>query len=228
MDGVQWHNRRLAVGFNMSWVFVDAIELDELYAALDVKSTGEAADPYDLGTFRVELAGLRPKAEWCAVFGHYSFVLDLAIGTDPPRLERLPAKSRAVSCVVLEHAMISHASLWQDGRHIWQVHHQPSREHPRNLEFWGDLPPGFSGSWDAALQKQSKHDARRKPGEWGVDYLFNVPLDTAAEITGFRHTGAGEAAYRDVTALETINGNTLQRLSNPPKWWQTVGSTKYW
>jgi len=31
------------VGFNMSWIFVDRIELDELYAAFDVKSTGEAA-----------------------------------------------------------------------------------------------------------------------------------------------------------------------------------------
>ena len=33
------------MGFNMSWVFVDQIDLNELYAALDVKSTGEAADP---------------------------------------------------------------------------------------------------------------------------------------------------------------------------------------
>ena len=31
------------MGFNMSWIFVDRIELDELYAAFDVKSTGEAA-----------------------------------------------------------------------------------------------------------------------------------------------------------------------------------------
>jgi len=94
------------VGFNMSWMFIDQIDLNELYAALDVKSTGEAADPYDLGTGRVPLAGLRPKDGWCAIFGHYSFVLDITIGTDPPRLARLPTKSRAVSCVVLEHANI--------------------------------------------------------------------------------------------------------------------------
>jgi len=66
----------------MSWIFVDRIELDELYAAFDVKSTGEAADPYDLGTSRVPLAGLSPKAGWCAIFGQYSFVLDITIGTD--------------------------------------------------------------------------------------------------------------------------------------------------
>ena len=123
--------RRSAVGFNMSWVFVDQIDLNELYAALDVKSTGEAADPYDLGTKRVPLAGLRPKDGWCEIFGRYSFVLDITIDTDPPRLARLPAKSRAVSCVVLEHANISHASLWQ-GREIWQVHHQPTKEQPEH------------------------------------------------------------------------------------------------
>jgi hypothetical protein len=31
------------VGINMSWIFVDQIDMHDLYAALDVKSTGEAA-----------------------------------------------------------------------------------------------------------------------------------------------------------------------------------------
>ena len=38
------------MGFNLSWIFVDQIDFSELYAALDVRSTGEAADAYDLGT----------------------------------------------------------------------------------------------------------------------------------------------------------------------------------
>src|SRR5215468_6581796 len=130
----------------MSWIFVDQIDLNDLYAALDVKSTGQAADPYDLGTGRVPLAGLKPKDGWCAIFGHYSFVLDITISTDPPRLTRLPAKSQAVSCVVLEHANISYASLWQDGRHIWEVRRQPSRTQHEHLEIWGDLPPTCRGS----------------------------------------------------------------------------------
>ena len=216
------------MGFNMSWIFVDQIDLNELYAALDVKSTGEAADPYDLGTKRVPLAGLRPKDGWCAIFGRYSFVLDITIGTDPPRLTRLPAKSRAVSCVVLEHANISHASLWQ-GREIWQVHHQPTREQPEHLDFWGDLPPSFIGTWEVALQKQRERNAMLKSGEWGVDSVFDVPLAAAAEITGFRHNRAfQEEAYREVTNLKPINGNVLRRLNHPPKWWQTVRSIEYY
>jgi hypothetical protein len=125
--------------------------------------------------------------------------------------------------------MISYASLWRESRHIWEVRHQPSKEQPEHLVFWGDLPPAFIGIWDAALQKQRELDARRKPGEWGVDYLFDVPLDAAAEITGFWHyRGPGkEDAYREVTTLEPIKGNSLRRLSKPPKWWQSVGSTEY-
>jgi hypothetical protein len=217
----------------MSWIFVDQIDLNELYAALDVKSTGEAADPYDLGTGRVPLAGLKPKEGWCAIFGHYSFVLDITIGIDPPRLTRLPAKSRAVSCVVLEHANISYASLWQDGRYIWEMRHQPSKDEPNHLVFWGDLPAGFVGNWGAALEKRraSEAEAKGKPSNWWgpFDYVFSVPLDMAETITGFRHNRGGkEVDYRDVTNLEPINGNALRRLSNPPRWWQTVRSTKYY
>jgi hypothetical protein len=99
----------------------------------------------------------------------------------------------------------------------------------RALDFWGDLPPSFFGTWEAALQKQRERNAMRKPGEWRVDYVFDVPLNAAAEITGFRHDRDPdkEDAYREVTTLEPINGNSLRRLSNPPRWWQMVGSTEY-
>ena len=98
------------------------------------------------------------------------------------------------------------------------------------MDFWGDLPPSFIGTWEAALQKQREHNATRKLGEWGVDYIFDVPLDLAAEITGFRHSrGFGkERTYREVTTLEPINGNALRRLNHPPKWWQTVRSIEYY
>jgi hypothetical protein len=102
---------------------------------------------------------------------HYSFVLDKTIGTDPPRLARLarlPAKSPAVSCVVLEHADISYTSLWQHGRHTWEVRHQRSREQPEPLEFWGDLPRTFISIWEAALvkQRQSERVANPANGLW--------------------------------------------------------------
>src|SRR5262249_42758628 len=113
------------MGFNMSWIFVDGINPDALYAALDLAPTRETADWRELGTSDVPLAGATLKSGWCAVFARYALILDATIGTDPPRLARLPATSRAITCVVLEHAMVSYSSLWQGGRHVWQIRHHP-------------------------------------------------------------------------------------------------------
>jgi hypothetical protein len=106
--------------------------------------------------------------------------------------------------VVLEHANISYACLWQAGREIWQARHRPSKEQPEHLDFWGDLPPSFFGTWEAALQEQRERNAMRKPGEWGVDYVFDVPPIAAAEITGFRLT-EGEAKKTHIATLPLSN-----------------------
>jgi hypothetical protein len=37
------------------------------------------------------------------------------------------------------------------------------------------------------MDKQRAQEESRRLGEWGVDYVFDVPLDTAATTTGFRH-----------------------------------------
>jgi len=67
--------------------------------------------------------------------------------------------------------------------------------------------------------------------------VFDVPLDVAAMLTGFRYGGAMEPDYfreltepdffRNLRTLVPINGNVLTRLSRRPKWWQTIGSIKY-
>ena len=103
-------------GFNMSWIFVDGINEDALFDALDLAATGVTPDEHDLGTSHVPLAGASLKSGWCAVFAQYALVMDATVGTNPARLMRLPARSRCITCVVLEHAMVSYASLWQEGR----------------------------------------------------------------------------------------------------------------
>jgi hypothetical protein len=212
------------VGFNMSWIFVNGIDENALYEALELTATGETPDPLDLGTSYVPLAGAVLKSGSCAVFAQYSLVMDVTVGTNPMRLARLPAKSRCITCVVLEHAMVSYASLWQDGGHAWQIRHDASQGE-QHLETSGDLPSAFAGFRDVALDKQR---ATGKSGQRRVDYVFDVPLDTAATITGYRSDRAVEKGFfRSVRTLIPTNGNALTRLSQPPGWWQTVGSIRY-
>jgi hypothetical protein len=215
------------VGFNMSWVIVDGINESALYEALDLAATDETPDPYDLGTSYVPLAGAALKSGSSAVFAQYSLVMDPTVGTKPARLTRLPARSRCITCVVLEHAMVSYAGLWQDGRYAWQIRHD-SRQGEQHLEVSGDLPSAFASLRDIALEAQRAQEAGSKSDEWRVDYTFDVPLDTAAAITGYRHDRTVENDFfRTVRTLIPTNGNVLTRLSQPPGWWQTLGSIRY-
>ena len=215
------------MGFNMSWILVDEIDQDALLAALDLVPTRETPDRHDLGTSRVPLAVATLQSGWCAVFAKYALVMDATLGTEPPRLVRLPVQSRAITCVVLEHAMVSYASLWSGSRHIWQIKHDP-RHGVEQLETTGDLPAGFSSIHDSAMQKQRTEPEKRRVSGWGVDYIFDVPVDTAAAITGFRHDRLmGKDIFRSLQSLAPADGNVLTKGSNPPKWWQTVGSIRY-
>ncbi len=217
----------VVVGFNMSWLFVDGIPQDGLYEALELAPTSGTLNRYDLGTSSVPLAGATLTSGWCGIFAKYALVMDLALGTNPPRLLRLPAKSRSIMCVVLEHAMISYASLWQGGHCTWQVRHD-SREGDEHLEALGDLPPAFAAFREVAVEKRRAQEQRRRPGEFGVDYVFDVPLDTAATITGYRHTRrVDDDFFRHLESVVLTDGSILTKLSQPPTWWQTAGSTKY-
>ena len=58
--------------------------------------------------------------------------------------------------------------------------------------------------------------------------MFDVPLDTAATVTGYRHDREVEQDFfRNVRTLVPIKGNVLTKLSDPPRWWQTLDSIQY-
>ena len=77
------------------------------------------------------------------------------------------------------------------------------------------------------MDKQRAEDARRKSGEWAVDYFFDAPHDTAATITGYRNSAVEKDFFRNLHSFVSTKGNVLTKLSQPPGWWQTVGSIEY-
>jgi hypothetical protein len=162
------------VGFNMSWVCVDGIKPEAL--ALDLAPTGEIPDLSDLGLSDTPWAGATLKSGWCAVFASHEAALGLPI-------PRLPAHCWHVVCSVMEIVTIS-ASLWQGGRQIWNIVHQGNRNLGiTDLEASGDLPPEFAAIRDIAVDKAR---TTTPDDEWTGTPVFDVPIDTAAVITGLR------------------------------------------
>ncbi|MEQ1902538.1 MAG: hypothetical protein ABL866_17615 [Devosia sp.] len=212
------------MGFNFSWIFVEGATRQDLWAALDLAPVQKMEDAADLGTSHAEIGAAKFGEKWQAVFTIYALTLDAAFATNPPRIARLPSKSRCVVCLVLEHAMISYAALWQAGRRVWEIRHNGGQ----HLDASGDLPSAYPGIRARADMQQLAEDKLRSPMRMHTDYLFDVPLDTATTITGFRHSsGNSWDILSDLHVLQPVDGAEFDRLYNPPYWWQKTNSMTY-
>jgi hypothetical protein len=100
-------------------------------------------------------------------------------------LRRLSTGADLVACFVEEHVMFSGAASWRDGSRIWSVEHDGQKEGFRDLVVTGDLPGEMFGIIDKAKASQ---DAEGSTAE--VDFFFDIPVDIARQITGFRYDRA--------------------------------------
>jgi hypothetical protein len=85
------------------------------------------------------------------------------------------------------HAMVvSRAAGWKDGEQIWSVTHD-AQEGDGHLEVEGEPPCGFGAIRDR-LAKQQEEDG-------GADFLFDILVTLAKEITGYRHDERPEITF---------------------------------
>ncbi len=130
-------------------------------------------------------------------------------------LQRVSAGCEAIACFLEEHVMYSAAVGWRDGRRLWSVTYEAERSR-RDVAVEGELPAGSS-----AIRARLEADQVRAGGERAaVDYLFDVPIEIAKSVTGFRHdedVTSSEAAPFEVLA-RTSTGKAAERRP----WWRSL------
>ena len=95
--------------------------------------------------------------------------------------------------------MFSSASGWKDGRNCWSITHN-AQQGIEHLEAGGELPEAFEAIRNEMLTKQKEENVRmagiRRPlfrprsvrfSEMSVDYVFEIPVAVARELTGYQH-----------------------------------------
>ena len=75
--------------------------------------------------------------------------------------------------------MVSRATGWKDGQLRWSVTHDAQQDR-LHLDVQGEPPPEFAAIRDQKLAEQAAGDS-------DVDYLFDIPVETARRLTGYRH-----------------------------------------
>lgn len=104
-------------------------------------------------------------------------------------LRRLSSGSDVIAVSVEEHVMFSMARRWENGLKTWCVAHQGDCEDRRNLREEGHFPPGYAEIKRRCFDLQAKEELNED--DLPVDYIFEVPLELANAIVGYRHDGYG-------------------------------------
>ena len=177
------------MGYSLSWLAIKGKDPQTVLQELGFRTTGERQELPETPLSAARM----PNGWYLIVSGEHEHVVPDSV------LEHLTAGCEAVTCFVEEHVMFSSAAGWRNGRRCWSVQHDAQRgiEH---LEAEGELPASFNSIRDKFFSKQKEEDIRkagiRRPlfppkvvpvGEMGCDYIFEIPVEIAREMTGYQH-----------------------------------------
>jgi hypothetical protein len=192
------------LGFKISWIgFQGATKLQALQKA-GLCDTGESDEANEVPVSGAEIPG-----GWLILFSN-----DFRFAS-PERVASLSAYCLTVACQVHEGIMVSRSVAFERGASLWQLTHD-SQNRSNDLSVTGLPPAAFQSIHDRLRQLQAQQDKSRP---LRVEYVFDVPVETAESVCGYRHDGARFAWGKPIfTRLEPIRyrrGGTVFLLSKP-------------
>jgi|JI10StandDraft_1071094.scaffolds.fasta_scaffold65867_4 hypothetical protein len=177
-------------GISLAWFAVQGVAADELLERAGFVDTGEI-DEY----FEATHTGGELDSGW------YVVVTEEAALLEPAKLAVWSAGGRLVAAVVHEETQTSLAMEWRDGKQVWSIYHDGTAEEPQ-LSVEGQLPEVF----EQIKREMAELEAEVAAQGGEFDAAFEVPLDLAEDITGFRHDEMGfDDEIPPFTILERVH-----------------------
>lgn len=211
------------MGYSLSWLAIKGKPPEAVLEELGFRRTGQWLELPEAPLTAATL----PNGWYLLVSDHTAYVASDSV------LEHLTLNAEAVTCFVEEHVMFSSATGWKNGCRCWSLNHdvQHGIEH---LDAEGELPPSFNSIRDRLFSKQKEENTRkagvRRPllrkrvysvHEMACDYIFDIPVELAAELTGYRHD-------RDIPGLtgqpfEVLAGSVAKaQPEQKPSFWKEI------
>lgn len=175
------------MGYSLSWLAVRGKDSRVLLPQLGLSGTGEREEIPES-----EIAGAQLPGEWYVIVNDHDIRF-----VDDAVLERISVGCEAVTCFVEEHVMCSAATGWSDGKEVWAVIHN-AQERLDHLVEEGLLPTEFAAIRDGLCAKKAD----------GVDFIFDVPVELAGALTGFRHDRDFPGASAEDQPFEVLQAMT--------------------
>ncbi len=159
------------MGFSISWVAFKGLAKTAALQRNGFRDTGVPDEANEAPFCAAEL-----PTGWVVLFSN-----DFEYGASE-HLIGFSAGVTAVSCQVEEHIMFSAACCCTDSREVWSVTHD-SQGGIYDITTRGILPAEFGPIKARLIQEQDAGGGKAA----GVDYMFDIPVELAAALTGYRH-----------------------------------------
>jgi hypothetical protein len=205
------------VGFNGCWLAVEDCRVADLMSKLGLLQANDAQvieHPFDARG--VNAAAMLDSGWALVIMGNHEDRLGLN-----PVLQAVSKGTRAISAAISEYTMLSDVRSFEDGVCVWSVTHDVSDD-VNHLAIWGNAPHKEAEAYRLEAIANRKSDSE-------VDFMFDVPLQIACDLTSFKHDQAMpphsalfevEIDHRSTTSL-LAPVKKLTAESQPGKpWWK--------
>jgi hypothetical protein len=186
------------MGTGTSWIAVEGTTLEQLARELGLAPVTDRSAHRDESSFRVAML---PNG-WALLVRPME---GDGVVAERELLKKLSSGRGVVGCDEESHVMYSASSEWRDGSEVWAEIHS-SAQAPDHLDTRGELPPegaAVKAAWIA------KHAEAVRAGE-GVDYVYEVPLELAKLVVGYRLESEDDDELELVTLV----------AASPKPWWR--------
>lgn len=167
------------MGWSLTWLAFPKCSAAQVHALLDLAPTGKT-DEVSFG----KTCGIEVDGGYIVHARGHGHALSSARS-----LERLSADGDVVAVQIEEHVMASSAELWSRGHRVWRVEHESERGREHLAES-GRLPAEYAAIKQRLLQEQTGDDE--------VDHVFDVPLELARRVVGYRHDEDEERIHAEL------------------------------
>lgn len=165
------------MGFKISWIGFSGIGKADVLSRLGLAESGQIEEVPESPFSGIEIPG-----GWYVVFANDFLFVNNFESEPPAKLGGYSRECRLVACQVHEGVMTSVAYGYDRGRPIWRIMHD-AQQGIYDFTVSGTPPAEFEAIRARLTEEQDSKGGKSSD----VDYIFDVPVEVAYALTGFRH-----------------------------------------
>lgn len=188
------------MGFSISWVAFKSLSKADVLTRTGFRTTG--VNSPDIPADRspdasVLFAFCAFPTEWSTIFSaDYRYAAAEGLG-------HLSDRATVLGVQAEEHMMFSAAAVFTNGREVWRLAHGPDRGR-FDLRVSGTPPREYAPIRDKLVALQKQEGGR----PFGTDHVYDIPVELAQAMTGYRHDEMSAWGWPRYEALEYVRSPT--------------------